>query len=341
MSSRLRRPAQVFFLLLALFFMGLLLWSQWDELRTYSWHVRPIWLIPAAATLVVSWWLEIIIWRRLVSLLGGQIGLGMGFRIWFVSAIMRYIPGNVWQPLGMTVLAYRQGVRPEATVASVALYQVVNLLSAALIAALYFALTANLGLLRDILPQAADLRPAAALIALPVVVFLIRPQWLIHLVNWGLRLIKRPPLAVALSSRELLRAVGLEMAAWLLLGASFAAVTMSLVDWTLTDLNGKAIHLIAGYPIAYAIGYLSFLTPSGLAVREGVMVALAAPVVGAGVITVAALAMRIWLVVCEFVAAGISLLTWPGHSPLKALGTTPLSTTGNDVSAMGAPASDV
>lgn len=335
MSSRLRRPAQVFFLLLALFFMGLLLWSQWDELRTYSWHVRPIWLIPAAATLVVSWWLEIIIWRRLVSLLGGQIGLGMGFRIWFVSAIMRYIPGNVWQPLGMTVLAYRQGVRPEATVASVALYQVVNLLSAALIAALYFALTANLGLLRDILPQAADLRPAAALIALPVVVFLIRPQWLIHLVNWGLRLINRPPLAVALSSRELLRAVGLEMAAWLLLGASFAAVTMSLADWTLTDLSGNAIHLIAGYPIAYAIGYLSFLTPSGLAVREGVMVALAAPVVGAGVITVAALAMRIWLVVCEFVAAGVSLLTWPGHSPLKGLGTT-----GNDLSTMGAPASD-
>lgn len=331
MSSRLRRPAQVLFLLLALLFMGLLLWSQWDELRTYDWHVRPVWLIPAAVALLTSWLLEIVIWRRLVSLLGSQIGFGIGFRIWFVSAIMRYIPGNVWQPLGMTVLAYRQGVRPEATVASVALYQVVNLLSAALISAFYFSLTGNLGLLQNIFPAAATYnRPLAAAMALPVLVFFIRPQWLIHLVNWGLRLIKRSPLAVALSSRELLRAVVLEMAAWLLLGVSFAFVTMALADWSLSDLGGKAVHLIAGYPIAYTIGYLSFLTPSGLAVREGVMVVLAAPVIGTGLITVAALAMRIWLVVCELAAAAASLLTWPGRSPLSR----------GEISAMGAPTAD-
>lgn len=320
----------MFFLLLALLFMVWLVWSQWDELRSYSWHLRPAWLIPAALALIASWLLEIVIWRRLISLLGGQIGFGIGFRIWFASAIMRYIPGNIWQPLGMTVLAYRQGVRPEATVASVALYQVVNLLSAALIAAAYFALAANLTLLQSILPLAADLRPAVLLMALPVIIFFIRPQWLIHLLNWGLGLIKRPPLTVALTSSELLRAVALEMAAWLLLGASFAAVVMSLTDWSLVDLAGKAIHLIAGYPIAYAIGYLSFLTPSGLAVREGVMVLLAAPMMGAGVITVAALAMRIWLVVCEFVAAGISLLTWPGGLPFSR----------GEIRAMGAPAGD-
>jgi hypothetical protein len=264
----------------------------------------------------VSWLLEIVIWRRLVRLLGGRVSFGMGFRIWFVSAIMRYIPGNVWQPLGMTVLAHRQGVRPEATVASVALYQVVNLLSAALIAAAYFALTANLGLLEDILPPSRHLRALSLLIALPVIVFFLRPQWLIHLLNWGLRLIKRPPLAVALTPVALLVVVALEMAAWLLLGLSFAALTMSLTDWSLSDLGGAAIHLVAGYPIAYTIGYLSFLTPSGLAVREGVMVLLAAPLVGSGVITVAALAMRIWLIICEFVAAGLCLLTWPGRLPL-------------------------
>ncbi|MBX7236608.1 MAG: flippase-like domain-containing protein [Caldilineales bacterium] len=330
MLSRLRRPAQVFFLLLALIFMALLVWSQWDELRTFSWHVRPVWLIPSVLALGVSWLFEIVIWRRLVRLLGGHIGFSMGFRIWFVSAIMRYIPGNVWQPLGMTVLAHRQGLRPEATVASVALYQVVNLLSAALIAAAYFALTANRGLLEDILPSSVHLRSLPLLLALPVIVFFLRPQWLIHLLNWGLRLIKRPPLAVALTPGALLVAVALEMAAWLLLGLSFAALTMSLTDWSLTGLGGKAIHLVAGYPIAYAVGYLSFLTPSGLAVREGVMVLLAGPVVGAGVITVAALAMRIWLILCEFVAAGLSLLTWPGRLPLGRGG----------IGAMGASAGD-
>ncbi len=315
MLARLRRPAQILFLLLALVFMGLLLWSQWGELRTYPWRLRPLWLPPAAALLFVSWALEIVIWRRLLRLLGGSITFGYGFRIWFVSAIMRYIPGNVWQPLGMTVLCYQQGVRPEATVASIALYQVVNLLSVALIAAVYFPLTGNLGLLQQVVRL--PLAQLITLIALPVLLFLARPQWLIRILNWGLRLIKRRPLAVTLSSRELLIAVSLEIVVWLLLGASFAAVTMALTDWRLTEQGAKTVHLIAGYPIAYSIGYLSFITPSGLAVREGVMYLLAAPIIGGGLITVAALAMRIWLIICELAAAGLSLLTWPGRSPLR------------------------
>ena len=198
MLARFRRPAQVLFLLLALLFIVLLLYSQWDELRTYPWRLRPVWLIPAAAALLASWVVEVTVWRRLLLLLGGDIGFGMGFRIWFVSAIMRYIPGNVWQPLGMTVLAHRQGVRAEATITSIALYQVVNLLAVAVIAALYFPLTGNLGLFANL--TSLPLAQLIVLILLPVLVFLARPQWLIQALNWALGKVGRPPLVIALST---------------------------------------------------------------------------------------------------------------------------------------------
>jgi hypothetical protein len=48
------------------------------------------------------------------------------------------------------------------------------------------------------------------------------------------------------------------------------------------------------------------------------MYVLAAPVVGGGLITVAALAMRILLMVGEAVVAGWALLTWPGLLPYHA-----------------------
>ena len=51
---------------------------------------------------------------------------------------MRYVPGNIWQPLSLTLYSRRYGVPAEATVTSIALYQVMILLAAAPLAAIYF-----------------------------------------------------------------------------------------------------------------------------------------------------------------------------------------------------------
>ncbi|MCS7037978.1 MAG: flippase-like domain-containing protein [Caldilineales bacterium] len=312
---RLRFVARLAVLLLALGFMTWLLYGRWDELRGYPWRLHPLWLLPAVTLVLFSWLLEVAVWRRLLAALGGSIGYGTGFRIWFISAVLRYIPGNVWQPLGMTVLCRQHGVRPEATVAGVALYQAVNLLAAALIAACYVPLTGNLGLLASWLPPVAAQWVWA--LAAPVVVFWLRPQWLVRLLNRGLRWVGRPPLSAVLNRRVLGEALALELMAWLALGLGFAAVTLALIGGRQPERGAWVIHLVAGYPVAYAIGFLSLVTPSGLAVREAAMYVLAAPVVGGGLITVAALAMRVLLMVGEAAVVGWALLTWPGLLPCR------------------------
>ncbi len=307
---RVRLLARLTMLLLALGFMGWLLYGRWDELRRYPWQLQPLWLLPTVILVLVSWLLEVAVWRRLLASLGGVIGYGIGFRIWFVSAVLRYIPGNVWQPLSMTVLCRQQGIRPEMTVAGVALYQAVNVLAAALIAALYFPLTGNLGLLTSWLPSAAA--HWMWVLAVPVVVFGWRPRWFVGLLNYGLRRMRRPSLPATLDASTLGWTLAVELAAWLALGLGFATLTLALAGGRQSDLGRQLVHLVAGYPVAYVIGFLSFVTPSGLAVREATMYVLAAPVVGGGLITVAALAMRILLMVGEAVVAGWALLTWPG-----------------------------
>lgn len=312
---RLRFVVRLAVLLLALGFMAWLLYGRWDELRHYPWRLQPLWLLPAAMLVLVSWLLEVAVWRRLLAALGGSIGYGVGFRVWFVSAILRYIPGNVWQPLGMTVLCREQGVRPEATVAGVALYQAVNLLGAALIAAVYVPLTGNLGLLASWVPPAAA--QGVWLLAAPVVAFWWRPQWLVLGLNRGLRWLGRPPLSATLNRRVLGQALALELMAWSALGLGFAALTLALVGGWQPEWGTRVVHLVAGYPVAYAVGFLSLVTPSGLAVREAAMYVLAAPVVGGGLITVAALAMRLLLMVGEAAVAAWALLTWPGVLPRR------------------------
>jgi glycosyltransferase 2 family protein len=303
---RIIQRLQPLFLALALLFIILLLRSQWAELSQHPWQLNPFWLFASAVFLLASWALEIQIWRHLLSVVGAQLPYLPAVRIWFLSAILRYVPGNIWQPLAMTLQCQRRGIAPEATLTSVAFYQILVLLAALPIAALYFGMTGNWGLLTGLLQAWTPWLVAAGLA--PVVAFVVRPSWLIDVVNWLLARLKRPPLTAGLTQANAAWVLLLGIVDWLLWGACFATLTFALQDYTVAEMVSLTPHLVAGYAIAYAIGFLSLLTPSGLGVREGVLYVLLAPMLGGGLVTVAAIAMRLWITVGELLAAGASLL---------------------------------
>lgn len=298
------RRLQPFFMVLALLFMAALLRGQWGELRSYQWELDPWWLALSGLLLLASWIMEIGIWRNLLGLVGGRIAYAPALRIWFLSAIMRYIPGNIWQPLSMTVRCQQWGVRPEATLTSVALYQAIILLAVAPLTALYFAVSGDvgLGLLGDFLRGAAPW--LVALLLIPVGFFLLRPQWLMALINWGLHKIGREMLETRITSMRLLALLVVAAINWLLWGGAFAALTFGLSEHSWAEMRGLLPYLVLSYPIAYAIGFVSFITPSGFGVREGAFYLLLAPLMGGGMVTVAALAMRIWTTLGELIMAG-------------------------------------
>ena len=296
------RLIQPLFLALALVFIALLLRSQWAELSRHTWRISPGWLLFSGLLMLTGSCLDIWLWRFALARLGGELAFPDALRIWFASILMRYIPGNVWQPLGMTVLARQRGVRVEATVGSIALFQAVNLLSVLPIAGVYLLTVGDFGLLEPWLGAATGW--LVALAGLGVALFLLRPGWLIGLLNWALNKVGRPALDAALTTGQLLRLLLITVLAWLCWGGSFAAITFGLTVYTTGEMAGALPHLLAAFPIAYAVGYLSFITPSGLAVREGVLYLLLAPLLGGGPTTVAALAIRLWQVILEVAVAG-------------------------------------
>ena len=310
----------------ALIFIIALLAVQWDELRSYRWTLRPGWLLLSMLLLLASWAMEIGIWRHLLGVVDAQLPFWPAVRIWFQSAVVRYIPGNVWQPLSMTLQCQRWSIRAEATLTSVALYQAVILLAVAPIAALYVGVTGNVGLLSEFLADMTVWLVAAGL--LPVTVFLARPGLLIGAINWALNKVGRTPLPTHLTSVRLLGLLAVAALNWLLWGGSFAALAYALGDYTPARMLALAPHLIAAYPIAYAIGFLSFITPSGFGVREGAFYVLLAPMLGGGVVTVIALAMRLWTTLGELLMAGAMTLLAPAAPAQETSATVlaPLST---------------
>jgi len=297
---------QPLFLLLAFAFIAALLRSQWATLRSYEWHLDPAWLALSAVLMLASWAVEVYIWYLLIRLLGAHLPYGAALRIWFLTALVRYIPGNVWQPLSLTFYCQRRQIRPELTLASIALFQVILFLATTPIAVFYFQVTGNWGIFTNLVAGWADWLIGLAL--LPVLIFLARPGWLLAILNWLLRKVGRDVVVAKLSSWHLLLLLLMGMIDWLLWGATFATLTFALGPLTQLPLPTLFFHLMAVYPIGYAIGFLSLFTPSGFGVREGAYYLLLAPIMGGGLVTVAALTMRVWNIVGEVVMALVSLL---------------------------------
>jgi uncharacterized membrane protein YbhN (UPF0104 family) len=303
---RIIQRLQPLFLALALLFIVLLLRSQWAELSQHTWQLNPFWLIVSAFFLLGAWALEIQIWRQLLRVIGAELPSGPATRIWFLSAIVRYVPGSIWQPLSMTLQCQRRGIAPEATLTSVVFYQILVLLAASPIAAVYFSVTGNWGLLTGVLQAWTPWLVATGLT--PVLLFIVRPSWLIEMVNFVLAKFQRAPLTAGLTRLNAASLLLLSIVDWLLWGACFAALTFALQAYAPTEILALTPHLVAGYAIAYVVGLVSLITPSGLGVREGALYLLLAPLVGGGVVTVAAIAMRLWVTLGELLAAGASLL---------------------------------
>lgn len=304
MLQRIARFAQPVFLALAAIAIVLLLHSQWETIRQYPWRILPALLTLSVVLQLATWAVEVEIWRRILVCVGGELAYPPAVRIWFLSAVLRYIPGNVWQPLGMTVYCMRYGIRPEITVTSIALYQVVILLAVAPFVAVYVWAGSAAGFLAFGLAEVSLWLVALAI--MPPLVFILKPTWLLAVLNWLLIKVSRPPLDAQLSSRSLLVFVALAVINWLMWGMTFAIFTFAIVDLTGSDMSQLLPLLVLSYPIAYAVGFISFFTPSGFGVREGAFYLLLSPVVPGGVVTVTALAMRLLTAVGELALALIS-----------------------------------
>ena len=295
MRTPWKRIVQVVVLLLALGFLAALLATQWQALQAYEWRLEPGWALLALIGLGLGWLWEVGLWRYILGSLGGSLRYWQALRIWFLSNIVRYIPGNVWQFLSMVELAAEQGVGRLATLTSIMLHQAISTAAGLALAALYFA-WAGEGV------WFARLRPF--LYALPLGLLLLQPRLLERGLNWLLARLRRPPLRVTLTWAQIWALLGGYAIVWLVMGASFAALVRALTPVTWAQLP----TLVAVFTAAYVIGFLSLLTPSGLGVREGVMTLLLATTLPAGVAAVVAIVARLWMVVGELIGAGVSLL---------------------------------
>jgi len=250
--------AQGLALVVVIVLWGAYLARSWEQLAGYQWRIASGLLGLAALGWAAYFLMLGVGWVFLVRRAGHQMPLGGGLRAWACSMPARYVPGNVWHVVGRLYLGSRLGARIETLLATSAVEQVLTVLGAVLV-----------GLALGLSDRAAAWRPGLALVA-GLGLIAIHPKVLGAALGLAGRLLGKRPEPVRLSYRDLALALGWYVLANLVSGVAFWLLVLSLGGAGPQHL----LRLIGAYALAYAVGYLSFLTPAGLGAREAALVAL-------------------------------------------------------------------
>jgi hypothetical protein len=139
-------------------------------------------------------------------------------------------------------------------------------------------------------------------LVVPVIAVCLHPRVLNPLLNKLFKVIKRPSLERPLTGRVLAHALAWSFTAWLFNG---------LQIWILAEKFGAPVGKIillalGGYAFAWCAGFVVVIAPAGAAVRDPLIFAALAPVIGGGPALAVMLVSRAVNTISDLLVAGIA-----------------------------------
>jgi hypothetical protein len=233
-----------------------------------------------------------VLWQNTLLRLGSHMSIAKAIHIWFLSQIVRYAPGNVWHLLGRAYLTREEGI-PTQHLSLSMVFELMQTITAGL-------LVAALSLL--FWPQ-QNVFGLWTLLLIPSLVFYTWPQFLQYPLEWVLKRTGRSFSPMVLSRYDLFTLLPGYCLTWLFYGCGLYLVARSIYPLPIS-----AFPAITGiFAIAWVVGFLSFITPSGLGVREGILGYLLSTLMPVPVALLLAVLARVWLTLAELLCVAFVL----------------------------------
>jgi uncharacterized membrane protein YbhN (UPF0104 family) len=272
--KRHKRIVRLGVLALIVVFVALFIQKTWAQVpANYVWRVN--WpLLALGYLLLMTQELSFaLIWRSILARLGSSLDLRSAQQIYLGSEFVRYIPGNVWHVVTRILWAEGRGVPRTTGFASMTVELATKIASAALVFALSLLVWPDVGALGGQLGHLGRSLPlAVGLVGVPLLLVGLHPRVLTGTLNFALRKLGRQPVAFRLGYRDVLIITFLWGASWVVAGLGFYLIVCAM--WP-APVSPAAFVMATGiYAIGWDVGFLSFITPSGLGFREVTIAAL-------------------------------------------------------------------
>jgi uncharacterized membrane protein len=268
--------------ILALYFIWQIISPRSQNLMTGLTNLNFLLLSAGISSFIIFYFVRGFIWFRLLKEHDYQIPLKQAIYLWAISELKRYIPGNIWSILGRTILFSQKGVKKRDTGILLIIEAQIFILSCLII----------------------------SLLSIPFLLTYFFPGSPFQLFFIGISSIAILGVSMAYIYN---RKVGKKLSFFLIFISAISLIFFGLGYYftisSIMFLNPQLLpQLIGLFTLTILLGYLSFITPAGLGVREGILTYSLAKISSLSASAFASIFARIILILSELIFIILSLL---------------------------------
>ncbi|TFD67297.1 lysylphosphatidylglycerol synthase domain-containing protein [Cryobacterium ruanii] len=232
-------------------------------------------------------------WVSVLNGLGPRVPVARAAQVMLVGQLGKYVPGSVWSYVMQMELGRQHGIlRPRV-----------------LVAGLYAAgigVVASLILGALALPVVLDGHSELLwlFLLLPIGLVCLHPLVMTWLASLVLKMFRRQPLEHKVTFRVVGQAVGWALVSYALYGVHLWILVNSLVD---PDF-GTLVLLTGAMALGFTVGLFAFVFPSGVGVREAILVGVMTLLLTIPQGTAMSLVSRMMFTAADLLAAGVAVL---------------------------------
>jgi len=306
-SERIKKFGKISIILVIFIFLARQIYLDWSKVGGYDFSFNYYYLILAIILMTFHLLWTSLIWWMILKSLNAELKIMRSMKIWFLSLIARYIPGKVGIVIGRLEMCKKDGISRSKTIVSIILELALLTCSGALIFLLGIFFFKEQEILTSV---------HLIFILLLIALVLLLPFYLKPILNLGLKLIKREQIEFDLKYKSVLFFLLLYSVSWIVYGSSLFLLVSSIYE-----LSFSQLPQIGGiFVISWIVGFLSFLTPGGIGVREGVSVFLLKNYIPVSIAILASIIGRILISIIEIVLVsffGLSKKTSLKKEPIE------------------------
>ncbi len=295
--KKIKPILQFVIIALVIFFIVKVLWENWQELTKFNWKINWWFLILALLFHAGSFSLLGFSWNAILSeVCGMKLDTKKVWRIFFISQIIRYIPGKVWSFINLGIANKEKlGLRKTYTLLAIFIEITLRMAIGALISVI---------VLFEIFHQYSFFYYIVLfLTTFAAVTVIFNQNFLNKFLNWIFR--KKGKNFISQTKFKLttlMKLCGIFALHWLVFGIGLYFLIIAL------NINISIFKVVGIDILSWIVGYLSFLTPSGVGVREAVMIVLLTPYASIALATIISIFARLLFTMGELLNLGIVYL---------------------------------
>jgi uncharacterized membrane protein YbhN (UPF0104 family) len=270
-------------------FLGKMVWENWAQVKEASFTFRPFTLVLSTFIFAFSYFIQIWAWYLVTLKLGIALSFSETIKSWFYSQLGKNLPGKVWLLLGRFFFFESKGKSKKAISVALFIETATVLISAGLLGMV------GLFLLKEIRSLYSGGELGWLILLLLSACAFLHPWILQKIINWILKRFKKEPLFLSVAYRDILWILWISFLSWAVGGIGFFFFVASVFPVFLSHI----LFLAGALSIASILGLGAVFAPSGLGVREGVLVYLLSYVMPGSVAVIVSVLTRIWTTLIE------------------------------------------